>query len=84
MDNVKQSKSNKNKIKQIKDSPNCWNNKLTEVCVTGNDGLMGGCKACLSPAPILNLTWGPPGGGTWIHPKILPTKVSKGTGKFST
>lgn len=63
--------------------PNWENNKLTEAWVTGKEGLRGGCKACLSPAPMLNLTCGPPGGGTWMQPKILPTKVSRDTGMFS-
>lgn len=45
--------------------PNCRNSALTHVPVTGNVGDNGGCKACLSPAPIENLTCGPPGGGTY-------------------
>lgn len=63
--------------------PNWWNNKFTDVCVTGSDGLIGGCKAWRSPAPMLNRTCGPPGGGTCIQPRIFPTNVSKGTPTFS-
>lgn len=54
------------------------------MCVTGNEGLMGGWSAWRSPAPMLNRTCGPPGGGTCMHPIIFPTRVSKGTPTFST
>lgn len=43
--------------------PSCWNNMLTQVPVTGNVDESGGCKACLSLAPMENRTCGPPGGG---------------------
>lgn len=43
--------------------PNCWNSMLTQVPVTGKVGDKGGCRACLSPAPIEKRTCGPPGGG---------------------
>ena len=45
--------------------PKSWNNCATQVFVTGIDEFIGGCKACLSPPPILNLTCGPPAGGTY-------------------
>lgn len=50
--------------------PNCRNNALTHVPVTGNVDDNGGCKACLSPAPMENLTCGPPGGGTFNAKEI--------------
>lgn len=38
---------------------------LTHVPVTGNVDDKGGCKACLSFAPIEKRTCGPPGGGIY-------------------
>lgn len=70
----------KQKCKHI---PNCLNKKLTQVPVTGREADSGGWSACLSLAPMENLTWGPPDGGTWMQPNILPINVSRAYGKFS-
>lgn len=64
--------------------PNCWNKRFTLVWVIGSEGLIGGWRAWRSLAPILNRTWGPPAGGTCIHPNMFPTNVSNGIPRFST
>lgn len=75
---------NKNYYKKYIKLPINWKSKQTDVCVTGRVKLAGGWSAWRSPAPMLNLTWGPPGAGTWIQPKTFPTSVSRGTPMFST
>ena len=40
--------------------PSCWNKRAAEIFVTGIVELRGGWRACRSPAPIENLTCGPP------------------------
>ena len=50
----------KNNQRQAGNIPNCWKSMATEVLLTGNVGLSGGCNACRSPAPIEKRTWGPP------------------------
>ena len=41
-------------------SPSSWKNMATVLRVMGIILFIEGCIACLSPAPIVNLTWGPP------------------------
>lgn len=44
---------------------------LTHVPETGKVDDSGGCKACLSPAPMENRTCGPPGGGIYFFNQAI-------------
>lgn len=51
---------------------------LTHVPVTGNVDDSGGCRACLSLAPMEKRTCGPPGGGIceFLHVNIRKFRTS--------
>ena len=49
----------------------------TLLCVTGMVSDTGGHRVCLSPAPMENVSFGPPGGGTLTKPRMDPTSFSR-------
>ena len=61
---------------QVGHSPSCVKRVTTDVPVTGSVVDRGGQSVCRSPAPMEKVRLGPPGGGTWMKPKIVPTSRS--------